>query len=217
MAYFRNLPNILYPSLRKGKVSSHDYALIKNLFKRAKIPDEILNIYTAFDNYQIVGDDRPDNVAYKYYDNSEYDWIILITNNIQNLRSDWPLSQNDLNNYLLDKYTETELSEIKYYETNELKNSKGHVILKSGIKVTSNYIFKYTDGGQIITKNPTKSVSNYQYEIELNEKKRNILMLRPEYIAIVEKELRNIFMYKPSSLFIDEFTIKVEDQCIPPL
>jgi hypothetical protein len=83
MAYFRYLPNLEYPSLRNERTSSGDYTTIKNLFKRAKIREDLINIFTAFDKYNIVGDDRPDNVAEELYGNPELDWLILITNKLQ--------------------------------------------------------------------------------------------------------------------------------------
>lgn len=214
MAYFKNLPNILYPSLRKDKRSSHDYTLIKNLFKYAKIPDDVLDIYTAFEYYQILGDDRPDNVAEKYYNNSGLDWIILITNNIQNVREDWPLPQANFYNYLYEKYTETELEHIRHYETIEVKNSKNHTILKSGIIVPQNFTIRYTDEGVIEETNPVNAISNLEYEVKINDEKRSILILRKEYIPILEKDLRNLFQYTRSSEFVDEKTIRVQSPCI---
>ena len=214
MAYFKNLPNILYPSLRKDKRSSHDYTLIKNLFKYAKIPDDVLDIYTAFEYYQILGDDRPDNVAEKYYNNSGLDWIILITNNIQNVREDWPLPQANFYNYLYEKYTETELEQIRHYETIEVKNSKNHTILKSGIIVPQNFTIRYADEGVIEETNPVNAISNLEYEVKINDEKRSILILRKEYIPILEKDLRNLFQYTRSSEFVDEKTIRVQSPCI---
>ena len=214
MAYFKNLPNILYPSLRKDKRWSHDYTLIKNLFKYAKIPDDVLDIYTAFEYYQILGDDRPDNVAEKYYNNSGLDWIILITNNIQNVREDWPLPQANFYNYLYEKYTETELEQIRHYETIEVKNSKNHTILKSGIIVPQNFTIRYADEGVIEETNPVNAISNLEYEVKINDEKRSILILRKEYIPILEKDLRNLFQYTRSSEFVDEKTIRVQSPCI---
>jgi hypothetical protein len=167
MAYFKNLPNILYPSLRNGKKSSHDYTLIKNLFKYAKIPDDLLDIYVAFEDYQIIGDDRPDNVAEKYYNNSGLDWIILVTNNIQNVREDWPMPQKILYNHLYEKYTEAELEQVKYYETIEVKNSKNHIILKSGIKVPQNFTIRYVDDNKTLEQRMKDYMINSQHLAQL--------------------------------------------------
>lgn len=167
MSYFRYLPNLYYPSLRNERSSSNDYTLIKNLFKRAKIRDDFANIFTAFEKYSIVGDDRPDNVAQKIYEDPNYDWIILITNNIQNIREDWPLSQSDLNVYLNQKYTPQELSQIHHYETKEVKTDASGIILPAGLVVDENFTVSYSDGTQFVEDtNCIISVSNYEYELK---------------------------------------------------
>lgn len=221
MNYFKRLPDILYPTLDGTKTSSHDFTRIKNLFKRVYIPEQILKNYAAFENYNIIGNDRPDQVSQKYYDNPSYDWVIYIVNNIQNVRTDWPLSQSELNDFLFKKYTEAELSEIHHYETTEVKNDKGAVILKSGLRVPSDFVFKYSEtvNGvvQIKTASPVDAITNYEYELKLNDEKRSIIMIRPEYISLITRELSKQLRYKPSSAFVDEFTIKVEDPCIPPI
>lgn len=221
MAYFKNLPNIIYPTQNPGKNSSKDYTTIKNFFRRPYISQEVLKVYGAFQDYQIIGDDRPDTVSQIYYKSPEYDWLIFIANNIQNVQTDWPMSQNDLNKYLLEKYTENELSEIHHYETTQVKNSLGHVILEAGLRVKSDYVFKYTETvkGITITKtySPVKAVSNYENELQINDDKRSIVLIIPEYISIVEKEMFNILRYKPSSIFVDEFNIRVKNQCLPKI
>ena len=103
------------------------------MFKRAKLRDDFLNVFTAFEKYSIVGDERPDNVSEKIYKDPQYDWLVLITNNIQNVRTDWPMSQSDLSNFLTEKYTEQQLVEIHHYETNILE-----VSVLNRIKANSN-------------------------------------------------------------------------------
>lgn len=221
MAYFKNLPYIIYPTQQNKKNSGNDYTKIRNFFKRAFIPESILKIYAAFEDYQIIGDERPDNVSQKYYGSPDYDWLIFIANNIQNARTEWPMSQSDLNKFLFSKYTEQELSEIHHYETTEVKNSIGHTILEAGIKVSSDYTFQYTEtsGGiiQLRTLTPVQAISNYEYELRLNDDKRNLVLIRPEFVRLVENEISKIFRYKQSSMFVDEFNIKVNDQCLPPI
>lgn len=221
MAYFKNLPNIIYPTQNSGKNSSKDYTTIKNFFRRPYISQEVLKVYAAFQDYQIIGDDRPDTVSKIYYNNPGYDWLIFIANNIQNVQTDWPMSQSELNKYLLGKYTEDELSEIHHYETTQIKNSLGHIILQGGLHVKSDYVFKYTEtvNGVTLSKtyNPVKAVSNYENELKINDDKRSIVLIIPEYVSIVEREMFNILRYKPSSIFVDEFNIKVRNQCLPKI
>lgn len=221
MAYFKNLPNVIYPTQQSKKNSARDYTKIKNFFKRAYIPDDVLKVYAAFEDYKIIGDERPDQVSQKYYQNSEYDWLIFIANNIQNVRTDWPMTQADLNSFLFSKYTEEELSQVHHYETTEVRNYLGHVILEAGIKVKSDFVFQYSEtigaNIQVNTLTPVNEITNYEYELKVNDDKRTIVLLRPEFVRTVENEISKIFRYKPSSAFVDEFNIKVSSQCIPPI
>ena len=80
--YFRKLPNLNYPSLLKTRESNTDFVQTKNLFRRVKVREDLFANFMQFDKYKIVGDERPDNVAQKVYDNDDLDWIVLISNNI---------------------------------------------------------------------------------------------------------------------------------------
>ena len=93
MAYFTNFPKIALPSFTDNRRSSTDYVESTNIFKRGKIRDDIFRDVSAFEKFSIVGDDRPDNVAYTVYNNSSLDWVILISNNILNVRDEWPMDQ----------------------------------------------------------------------------------------------------------------------------
>ena len=82
--YFRRLPDLEYVSrLKDSKIS--DYLVVKNLFKKGILRDDIYQNIATFDKYKIIGDERPDNVAKKIYDNSELDWLVLVSNNIINI------------------------------------------------------------------------------------------------------------------------------------
>jgi hypothetical protein len=208
MAYFRKLPDILYPTLKNEKSSSLDYTRIKNLFKRAKIREDYASVFTVFEKYSIIGDERPDNVAAKYYEDPGLDWLILVLNNIQNVRTDWPMAQNDFNSYLSEKYGDTELYNVRYYETKEVRNSLGELIIPSGLIVNQNYSLTYNDYGTTRTYNDLSSVSNFEYENRINEEKRNIFLLRPLMVDLVEKDLRELFKYDRSTEYVNRTTIK---------
>lgn len=208
MAYFKKLPNVLYPTLRNEKSSSLDYTRIKNLFKRAKIREDYLKVFTAFEKYSIIGDERPDNVAANYYNDSGLDWLILILNNIQNVRTDWPMAQNDFYMYLSEKYDETELYDIRHYETKEVRNSLGDLIIPQGLIVSPDYTLTYNDNGTTEVYNQLMSVSNFEYENRINDEKRNIYLLRPIFVDLVEKDLRQMFKYDRSTEYVDRNTIK---------
>ena len=100
--YFSKLPDFNYVSrLPDAKIS--DYITVKNLFKRGLLREDIFQNLTVFTKYSIKGDDRPDNVAYEFYDDQNLDWLVLICNNIINIQSEWPLTQRQFDDYLLEK------------------------------------------------------------------------------------------------------------------
>ena len=211
MAYFDEFPDILLPSFANERNSSSDFVRSKNLFKRAKIRDDFFSTATVFDLYSIIGDDRPDNVAQKLYGDSDLDWVVLLSNNIINVRDEWPMSQYDLERYLDNKYSQEQLSEIHHYETKEVKTDFGMLLLQEGLWVDANYTFKFTDEDEVKTlsgANILTSVSTYQFEIQKNDSKRNIYALRPNFLQTVFSDMRDIMTYTNSSQYIDNRTKK---------
>ena len=211
MAYFDEFPDILLPSFANDRNSSSDFVRSKNLFKRAKIRDDFFSTATVFDLYSIIGDDRPDNVAQKLYGDSELDWVVLLSNNIINVRDEWPMSQYDLERYLDNKYSQEQLSEVHHYETKEVKTDFGMLLLQKGLWVDANYTLKFTDDDEVKTlsgANILTSVSTYQFEIQKNDSKRNIYALRPNFLQTVFSDMRDIMTYTNSSQYIDNRTKK---------
>ena len=208
MAYFRELPNISYISRLPDVSSNEEYITVKNLFKRAKIRTDINNAITAFDYYQILDNQRPEVVASRLYGDPELDWVILITNNITNVRDQWPLCNNDLYNYMIDKYdTEEALSNIHHYETTEVKDEYDRLVVPSGLQVDSNFTVTYTKfNNTVSTVSPVKQVTNYEYETNINEEKRKIRVLKPAYLSVVITDLRNIMKYDQSSQYLNQTT-----------
>jgi hypothetical protein len=153
-SYFKKVPNFEYVNRTKGNTDISNYITVKNLFKRGKIRPDIFGNVSFFTKYKIIGDERPDNVAFKEYNDSSLDWVVLLSNNILNIQDEWPLSQNSLDEVLLDKYgTYQELhSGIHHYETIEIKNTKGGIILPGGLETPN----KWRTNGNFIQATNTK-------------------------------------------------------------
>ena len=318
-SYFRKVPNFEYVNRTKGNTDISNYITVKNLFKRGKIRPDIFGNVSFFTKYKIIGDERPDNVAFKEYNDSSLDWVVLLSNNILNIQDEWPLSQNSLDEVLLDKYgSYQELhSGIHHYETIEIKNTKGGIILPGGletpnkwrtngnfiqatntkvnqisgsdakvatvtmyngiknltvgsevlinnvsssvyngrfpvtsvlkvgdvvIKFTYNlpsipdvkqpeiegteevtftvegtvgvgnaYYYEYYDDNAYHTipvANMTKAVTNYQYEIKKEDDKRNIFLLKPDYLNVIFNDLDDIMPYKKGAAQYVSDTLK---------
>ena len=152
--YFRNVPDFDYVSRLPGAKIS-DYITLKNFFKRGFIREDIFQELSFFTKYKIRGDDRPDNVAWNFYQESGLDWLVLTCNNILNIQTEWPLKQTDFDRFLLDKYdTYEKLNEIHHYETIEIKNTRGTLLLKEGLQVDADFSMTYIDSCYFV--NPYK-------------------------------------------------------------
>ena len=209
MGYFRELPNLRYPSFLPEKTSSLDYVEVKNIFRRAKLRDDLQNNFTVFDRYEIPMNARPDTVAENLYGTPNFDWVVLTVAGIINIRNEWPLSDRDLYDYSLDKYGES-LNSVKFFETTEVKDTSSRMILPKGKVVDSNFTIP-KPGEPTATLNPVVGISNYEYETRLNEKKRNIFVLREEYLQEFVSDMRQIMTYNESSEFVNEKTIQTEN------
>jgi hypothetical protein len=146
--YFRQVPDLEYVSRSKDAIIG-EYSKVKNLFKRGKLREDIFQNLSFFTKYNIKGDDRPDNVAFKIYGDSDLDWVVLICNNILNVQSEWPMTQEVFDEYVLDKYGDydTLYNGVHHYETLEVKNSLGVVVLPAGLQVDSDYTLTFYDSG----------------------------------------------------------------------
>ena len=200
MSYFRELPNIFYQSQSKDRNSSNDYVLVKNLFRRTKLRDDLQSAVTIFDKYQIGHGERPDTIAEQLYGDSGLDWVVMMTANIINVRDQWPLSDSELYKYAENKYG-TKLNDVRFHETTEVKDSSGRLILPKGKVVDSGFTIP-KPGTDTATLNPVVSVSNYDYEVRENDKKRQIFVLKPEYLGMFLEDMRNEMKYAPSSEYI---------------
>ena len=212
--YFSYVPDFDYVSrLPDAKIS--DYLPVKHLFKRGKLRDDIFQDLAFFTKYQIEGDDRPDNVAYKVYNDSDLDWVVLLSNNIVNIQSEWPLPQRDFDRYILEKYeTYEKLNDTHHYETKEVKNTIGAIIVPEGLQVPSDYSVTYYDwyqSGEVTRSDITTEVTNLDYEEKLDNNKRSIFLLKKIYLNVVQDDLEEMMEYKKGSSQYVDGTLKVAE------
>jgi hypothetical protein len=236
--YFRKLPSFEYVSrLPDAKIG--DYTQVKNLFKKGALRQDIFENLSFFEKYKIRGNDRPDNVAYEIYNDSSLDWVILLANNIINIQTEWPLTQNSFDAYLRTKYGNgLTLQEdvynviyngIHHHETLEVKNSKGITIVPAGLTIDSdvtynevtktfedntyysvNYYDFYIDQ-QVDSGNIAVPITNYEYEDKIEDDKRNIYILKPKYLNIVLDDMTDMMRYKEGSSQYKTETLKRAD------
>ena len=203
-SYFKQLPDLDYPSLRNDRTSAYDYEIVKNLFKRAVMRDDVYGSLVNFEKYSVKDDERPDQVAYDFYNDSNLDWVILTTNNIVHVRDEWPMGSQDFLTYLNAKYTAAELTNIHHYETKVIRDAANNLIQPAGIYVDSDHSITYVDRGVTTTKSEITSVTFLEHETNVNDKKRNINILRRELLDTFFRDINNIMVYKESNQFVTD-------------
>ena len=193
-SYFNQVPNFDYINRNPGSNDISNYVEVKNLFKRGRLRPDIIQDLTYFEKYTIVGDDRPDNVASDYYDDPNLDWVVLLSNNITNIQSEWPLSQSSLDEFLLEKYGTYEKlhSGIHHYETKQIKNLKGAVVLPEGLKTPN----KWKTNGNFIQATNTKinQISGNESKVAtvtMNNGIKNLTVGSEVFISNVSSDVYN--------------------------
>ena len=236
MGYFRELPDIAYQSPLLHKNSSTDYHIIKNIFRRSKLFDYLKDNVLLFNKFVIGDGDRPDTIAESLYDDASLDYVVILVAGITNIHDEWPLQDYQVYEHTLAKYgSETEMNDIHHYETFEIKDNKGRLILPPNLIVDADFKIdgtsskfpsstKYTlisDAGNtqlddkdefsVLTDNIAFPVTNFQFEITENEKKREIDVLKASYIGTFVNDLRDIVRYEKSSNYINSTLATTEN------
>lgn len=213
--YFRQIPNLEYINRTSDAQNISEYDKVKNLFKRGKLRSDIFSDLSFFTKYKIIGDDRPDTIAYKVYEDSTLDWLILLCNNIINVQTEWPMPQQSFFNFLIDKYkNEENLNRIHHYETIEVRNTSGVIIISSGLHVQSDFSTTFYDDvlKTTVTKtNITVPVTNYEYEVKIDENKRNIFILKSKFLNVALNDMNDFMPYKKGSTQYVNETLKRGD------
>ena len=198
-SYFRQVPEFDYINRTDDGKNIGDYTTVKNLFKRVKLRQDILENVAYFTEYKVQGDDT-------------FDWLVLLSNNIVNIQSEWPMTNAAFNDFLIKKYGSYEAIEgIHHYESQEVKNNADDVLIPKGIDVPADYKVEYYEQstGQYVTKfNIADAVTNYTYEIRKEEKKRNIYLLKTDYVELVLNEIEELMPYKKGSAQYVNRTLK---------
>ncbi len=214
--YFQYIPDFDYVSRLPKAQSISDYLRVKNLFKRTKISQTVFDDLTYFTKYQIIADERPDNIAYKVYGDSDLDWMVMLANNITNLQNEWPLEEQSFYRFLINKYgSEAGIESVHHYETQKVIDSKEKVIVPKGLEVPSNYSVTFLDSGtrtEQIRTNITDEITNRQFEERVQDEKRNIFLIKPRFIGLILEEMERVMEYpKGSTQYVSSRVVRGEN------
>ena len=215
-SYFRQVPKFDYVSRNADEKNISDYIEVKNLFKRGKLREDIFGNLSFFTKYSIIGDERPDNVAYDAYGEETLDWVVLLSNNILNIQTEWPMTQQVFDRFVLSKYGDynTLYNGIHHYESREILNYIGNIVIPKGLEVDQNYSVSYYDFSteqDVTVTNIAQPVTNYDYENKIQEDKRNIFILKPLYLNVVFNDIEDIMTYKEGGAQYVNSTLKKGD------
>lgn len=209
--YFNYFPKTFYTS--NNNATGID--TVTNLIARFGFESKLKENTLVFYEYNIQESDTPEIIASKYYDNPERHWIVLLFNDIIDPQFDWPLQYNTLINFIDEKYTangaanttpQTGLAwaqsanNVKaYYKVITRTSSTDSLIEKIQLDANtytntsiSTTTFTLQDGSTVTETITKETQTYYEYEIEENEKKRTINLLKKEFVPEVEKEFKRI-------------------------
>ena len=209
MTYFRELPNIEYQNFLNS-TGSDDYILIKNIFMRAKLRDDLQNVFTIFNKYIIKEDERPDQIANKLYGDPTLDWLVRVVAQIINMPNDYPLNSQQLYQFCVEKYGEEGMFDTRQFITKEVRDAEKKLVLPGGLVVAGDFTIP-NPKDPVNTLNPVIPVTNFDYERQLNDDKREIYVLKREYVGQAVNDFREISKYGFNSEFVNNTTIRVEN------
>lgn len=210
--YFQNFPNIQY-ALRANKAGKRENIEIKDYFNLLKVRDDIYREETIYSPYTVKNGQRPDQISYDYYGDEQFYWIVLQVNEITDYYNQWPLSETELTEFVNKKYGgPAAAGATRNWETTETFDNATppNLLLEGGLTVPENYIFYYPSvpGSSITLSSKATSLSNYQYERRLNDRKSQIYLLDKKYIQGYESEVRNYAKnLDPLTSYVDLSTV----------
>ena len=170
MSYFNQFSTMLYDPAGDGSAK-----LCTDIMSRVRIRTNMKKEIVMLDTYAVKENETPEIVADKHHGSPYYHWVVMLLNDISDVNHDWVKSTRQLQRYLQDKYTETQLAETHHYE---MSQTSGDTTVKIEVE-NSTY--------------PSASaVTNYEYEVALNESKRQIDLLRNDYLTFFVDEFQSL-------------------------
>ena len=204
--YFSYLPEVYVRTTSYRQNNVDPYSLAKNIFRRIKIREDLSDIIMGFSQYTIKNNQRPDQVAYDFYGDMQYDWVVLLCNNILNVYDEWPMTEDELERYIDSEYESPD--SVHHWVTQKIRDTKGRVLIKPGMEVPENWAYTRPDGTVVGKADTVRPISVYDYESEKNNYKRNIYLLRKQYLGGFVEEFKNLVDYLPNSETSEETNAK---------
>lgn len=168
--YFNRLPKIVYKNID----DPNNVKIVTNILTRIKMRSEAFSNFTLFDTYDVPSGETPESIAYKHFGSTFYHWVILITNNITNMYTQWPLSESAFSDYLIDKYGD-DIDAVHHYEIYQTSGDTRKVL-----QVAS-------------TQSGATTVTNREYEERLQDERRKIKLLSKRALPLFLEEFKRLY------------------------
>ncbi len=195
MSYFSNFPRIAYDPKGDGT-----YRIQTDIFRRLKLRTDVKDDIYGFDYYDVQSGDTPESIAYKYYNDAQLHWTILVANDIVDYYTDWPMSTEKFESYVTSKYDDPYA--VHHYEVSQSSGDKT-ILIETGQEFPYTFFdmsnitfdqnsftldsFYFVSGGGV----NSATITNYDYEERLQDKKRQIRLIKPEFIDSFVSEFEN--------------------------
>ena len=184
--YFRPFPKVQY-DLKKNKLP----LLLTNVTARYKIRDRLKDRVAIYYNYVVQDSDRPDLIAYKYYNDETLDWLIYLVNDIIDPYYDWPLAQDPFNKYMATLYGSVDGAKSTVFEYRKLLNKQ--TVLFDGTIIPERYVVVDQNVYNETATNMRREIDAYEYYEEQNNEKRKIRLLDKRFAIEVKQEVELMF------------------------
>ena len=205
--YFNQISDLQYPVRPIGfPFSESDYVVAKNFFRRFQINPDIFDYAVYFKKVAVESNTRIEQLAQDYYGDVNYDWVVVLTNNMIDPRFALPYDNETLQKFVESKYGDDAYSGIHHYET--IAFTIGGRTLEAGVRVDQNYYqtnHVFNSSGSMVTVAGNllaTPVTNYEYEVQKNEERREVFVLRGPYVEAFIESFREQNTYKESTNFI---------------
>lgn len=206
--YFNYFPKTVY-----SLDATNNVDVVTSIVSRFAFESSFRDNTSVYYEYNIQDSDTPEIIANKFYGDSEKHWVVLMLNHIVDPQFDWPLDQRTIISYMDEKYSANasvgqsgvswaQANIHSYYKVETRTTNSTNTDLQIKIQVDANTYANVAatttnltldDGNSITIKVSKETKSYYDYEIEQNETKRTIKLLKPEFVSPIEDELRAVF------------------------
>lgn len=210
--FFNYFPKTIYTA--NTNVTGLD--TVTNIIARFRFEESLKENSAAFYKYSVQDSDTPEIIAHKYYEHSERHWIVLMFNDIIDPQFDWPLKYENFINYVDSKYSANgaanttvqsglawamSINNVHSYYKIVKRTSADGTVIEEKLQVDANTYANVAatsatitlQSGNIITQTVSKEKKTYyEYEMDVNEEKRNIILLKPEFVPQIEKEFKKL-------------------------